>query len=1336
MNEIQKLLGEPLTEEGAGSLLSLVFGTRFAAFAHGGVDRKELCEVTRLGQIRCDEATEKRVEVLLVRVTGSLALRRNRVGLRKIVDKYYSAADSVAGLLAFYYKEGESSWRLSYAYKRAALDEKGEIARVATDLHRCSYLLGPGENTHTPALRLQTLSGAVAARMGVARVGRTRVGDNLGHLYLLDIEKAFSVEAVSEKLFADYRIFYDRFAEELAMPVNRALFGLPARGDFNPRSPEAKPLRDFAKKLMGRLVFLKFLEKKGWLGASDYAAQDGRRDFLLDLFKTYRKDFYVEALVPLFFETLNRPRKGDLFSLTGSKVPYLNGGLFEADYDIEGVNRKIRLSGGLFEELLKFFDQYNFTVDEHDEGDEEIGVDPEMLGRIFERLIEDNEKDMNGTIYTPYAVVEFMCRNSLHLHLCRALGCEREDEKGAALKRLLTEHDVGGLGKAEQKKVEAAARDLKVLDPAVGSGAFPLGMLKELVALRETLAEASGQILARDELKRQIIRTSLYGVDLDPGAVDIARLRLFLALVVDATEPEPLPNLDFKIMQGDSLAEGWDDIPIVFDAAEYRRHSVKESDGLFETGEMERLNKRKRKSASQILKESGEDVLALLDSYYDPSGSPEKKRESRETIEALELYTVRQALESDLAQKKELRRKAEEKKRMDPKPSTLKVLAKTEEAVRLCESRLVSFDSLESGSLRDKPWFLWHYYFHDAFESGGFDIIIGNPPYRANQANENDQAKNKAYPLIDARIKETFVAKSKAQKTKCYDPFSRFYRLAMDFVICGKKNSMVAFITNYACIVKDSFDGFRRDVKECFNQALVINLKGDAHPSGELRKKNGGNIFNDSVRVGIAISIFEKRELRDVFNLLYGEVDDYTSYDEKVSYIKSNPSLVSVTPDVNDNWIGFGGSDFSGLVPICSKEAKMGRAGEGTIFKIFSLGICTNRDDWAYDIDETELSRKIRFFIKVYNDDVGRYTGQKKIAGFVSRSIKYTSELEASAMKGITLSFVESNICKSLYRPWCYLKTYFDENITHRQYKIPLLLDKEGNFIICTSGPKSTKPFQLIGTEAMPNLDTLEKTHCFAIYCYANRVREENITDWSLSLFRDHYKDTSITKEDIFHYVYAVLHNPAYRAKYALDLKRYYPRVPLYKEFRKWAGWGKRLMEIHVDFEKQDEAAGIVEFPGDGKERKCHAADYVKDAEGHRSYTGSVRFSDGSLLKGIPPKAFDYRLGNKSAIEWVLDQYSEKHWPSDEEIAAGKAKPLREDEKVLRDKFNAYRFADYKEKVISLIKRLVTISLETLDIQEKMAKEEDHGMDLRALYDKTQVVEEGVDTDMAAERGE
>lgn len=1336
MNDLRKNLETRFSAEHAAACLAATFGSHWMPFGKAAIDRdpKGLYAVSRAGQIHCSGG--KRAEVLYVEVLGDTAIRRNRASLRKSVDSYFSAEDEVSGVLAFFHKRNEDAWRLSWAYKKAARNDAGKFAVTATETIRCTYALGPGTNVLTPALRLDALS-------------------KIAEPSLADIEAAFSVEAVGEEFFKEYRRFYDLFSAEIAKPRNRKLFGLGADGDLDPHSAEAKPLRDFAKKLLGRLVFLKFLEKKGWLGATEYRKADGRKDFLYDLFKAHRAEFYAEALVPLFFETLNRPRADDRFSLTGTKIPFLNGGLFEPDYDVEAVNRKLTFPGGLFEELLQFFSRYNFTVDEHDEGDAEIGVDPEMLGRIFERLIEDNEKDKNGTIYTPYAVVEFMCRNALLLRLCRELGSEREDKKGIALKKLLTDHDSSGLTEKDIASAENAAKSLKVLDPAVGSGAFPLGMLKELVSLRETIAERRGEKADRERLKREIIRSTLYGVDLDPGAVDIARLRLFLALVVDAAEPEPLPNLDFKLMQGDSLAEAWEDVPVVFDMKEYRAHRVKESDGLFETGELERLNQRKRKSAAQILKESGEDVVALLDDYYDPSGSPEQKRESREKIEALELYTVRHALESERSAKAAALRKAEETDRLKKTPASAKAAERAAAELARVDAFLADFDVLENGTLRDKPYFLWHYYFHDAFESGGFDIIIGNPPYRANQENENDRAKNRAYPLIDARIKETFVAKSTAQKTKCYDLFARFFRLAMDFSLAGKKESLVAFITNYAFIDARTYDGFRKDVRESFGRMFVVNLGGDVRANPKLSGPVN-SIFG--IQAGVAVSFTEPRKKNTAgFTLLYAATEEEATRQEKIAFIESDTRaplpFARINPDPKETWIKQTDSDFDTLIPLCSKDGKFERGTESTIFKLFSMGIITARDEWLYDTSATALGKKVAFFIEEYKTDVrlfklGEIDGYSK----ASKKIKYTTELIAHMEKGNDIKFSESKIIENLYRPFVKMCTFYDEILTHRRNQMPKIFPLD----VSLKKPKANehignnKIIAILSVSSGHELATLSSTmpidycllksgnggtFCLSLFSYRNGSQFDNITDWALAHFRNHYSSSEITKLDIFHYVYAVLHNPAYRLKYAQDLKRDYPRIPLYADFRRWADWGKALMEMHVEFESQDEAEGIVLYPGDGKTTKTHKADYVTDDHGHRSYTGTVRFSDGSILSGIPPRAFEYRLGNKSAIEWVLDQYSERHWPSDEDIAKGKAKPLREDEKVLRDRFNAYRFADYKEHVISLIKKLVGISLATLDIQEKMSELETHGVDARAAYTAA-VDDEAEAAGAAAEGGE
>ena len=935
--EIKKIVATAFTPELPSYLPTLLFPESWEAFPHPVAEKKGDHEIRRIGQIRVTGARETKVDVLAVRVAGDIHLRNNRAGLRSLVDGYMDGI-GVSGILAFYYQEGNAEWRLSYAWKRSVRAD-GETKIVNTRSTRCTYVLGPDSRTRTAAERFSALS-------------------ETGRVTPADIERAFSVESVGKAFFDSYRRHYQRFVEELSTDAVRTLLGVPLCANAAERLASDKPIRDFSKKLMGRLVFLKFIEKKGWLGATDYTARDGDPDFLMNLFKSHRENFYAEALVPLFFETLNTPREGDLFMETGTKVPYLNGGLFEPAYDVDAVNRKLHFKGGLFEELLDFFNQYNFTIDENDDSDAEVGVDPEMLGRIFEQLIEDNEKDMQGTIYTPFEVVRFMCRHSILLHLSRKLGVEPDSDVGEAIKRLIVDGDAASLSDDRKSTLIDALKTIKILDPAIGSGAFPMGMLRELLHARLVLEKTDDV----ERLKREIIRESIYGVDIDPGAVDIARLRFFLSLVVDAKIPEPLPNLDFKIMQGDSLSEAFDDVPVVFDAAEYRKHQLPTSDGHFESGELERLNKRKRKSAAQIMKESGSDVLGLLSSYYDPERSSDKKRMSREAIEELELYTVRHALESDLAAKQAEFDKLEYKARKDPKPSTEKARDKATEALALSRERLTRLDEFESSNRRERPWFLWHYYFHDVFESGGFDIIIGNPPYRANQENENDQAKNKVYPLVYQRIKDTFVAKSTAQKTKVYDLFSCFFRVAMDFALESERRSIVSFITNYAFIAARTYDGFRKDVRENFGRMTIVNLGGDVRSNPRLSGPVN-SIFG--IQAGVAISFIEpKKPKQHTFKLLYTATEEEAKREEKIEFIGRYDTeplpLLPITPDAKENWLNQSDSDFQTLIPLCSKETKLGRVSEGTVFELFSLGVVTNRDEWVYDTAVRFRSKKMK----------------------------------------------------------------------------------------------------------------------------------------------------------------------------------------------------------------------------------------------------------------------------------------------------------------------------------------------------------------------------------------
>ncbi|MFN4806094.1 MAG: hypothetical protein ACK5LH_08955, partial [Akkermansiaceae bacterium] len=368
---------------------------------------------------------------------------------------------------------------------------------------------------------------------------------------------------------------YAAFLEELLSPQRtadtRTRFSIPILDSEEEQSKADKPIRDFTKKLLGRLIFLAFLQKKGWLHVPvdsirstdqqpDWSAGD--KDFLRTYYALAKQSeksesFHADYLAPLFFEALNTERKDHLFPLTGTRIPFLNGGLFEPDpQSLQTIN----FPQHLFENLFDFFGEYNFTIDENDPEDHEVGIDPEMLGHIFENLLEDN-KD-KGAYYTPKVIVSYMCRQSILRYLETHLG------KHEALKLLCEQHEPGDLREkgnwcvANAKRIATLLEVVKICDPAIGSGAFPIGMLNEIVHLRTLLNSELNDPAARAILKKNIIANCIHGVDLDSGAVDIARLRFWLALVVDEETPSPLPNLDYKIMQGNSLLESFQGIDL------------------------------------------------------------------------------------------------------------------------------------------------------------------------------------------------------------------------------------------------------------------------------------------------------------------------------------------------------------------------------------------------------------------------------------------------------------------------------------------------------------------------------------------------------------------------------------------------------------------------------------------------------------------------------------------------------------------------------------------------------------------------------------------------------
>jgi predicted helicase len=613
-------------------------------------------------------------------------------------------------------------------------------------------------------------------------------------------------------------------------------------------------------------------------------------------------------------------------------------------------------------------------------------------------------------------------------------------------------------------------------------------------------------------------------------------------------------------------------------------------------------------------------------------------------------------------------------------------------------------------------------------------VIIGNPPYNANQMNENDNNKNRVYEGIDKRIKDTYIAESNAQKTKVYDMYARFFRWAADRI---NADGVIAFITNRSFIDSRTFDGFRKTMAKEFNEVHIVDLGGDVRANSKLSGTTH-NVFG--IQTGVAISFWVKKHKQKGCKIFYARRPEMETAADKLTWLGESKltgvEFEHVTPDDKGNWINMADNDFDELLPLCSKDTKSSVSSnkEKALFKNFSNGIVSARDDWVFDDRINSLKNKVSYFSKVYEADRVHWLAKKQataIGDFVNRSIKWTSELEEHIKRNTLLEVDDSKIRTALYRPFTKKLVYYDRVWIHRIYQQDVIFPIDGkwnNKVISFLSIVSSHPLATLATDSLFDYCLLKQgngaTQSLPLYIYdKDGNRADNITDWGLKQFQQHYTPLgkrgaggifsaarnppqspfakgevkTITKEAIFHYVYAVLHHPAYREKYALNLKREFPRIPFYDDFAQWAAWGKQLMELHVGFE-QAQAFELERVEktrphpsplpeGEGTKAKQREREEVPKAKLKADKEhGCIILDEATTLRGIPPEAWDYKLGNRSALEWVLDQYKESA-PRDPTI---------------REKFNTYRFADYKEQVIDLLKRVTTVSVETQRIVAAM----------------------------------
>lgn len=681
ISEIRGILENPYDRKVWKSFLQRQFTNnklnaedRIIALSDKSISKKCLS----LGNYEINEYTK--IGIFEIELNDKVNLSRNRVALRNLLK---DITKQVAGAMVVFV-QGDK-WRFSYISKRKVKNkESNTIEDKETAPKRYTYLFGKGEKALTAAQRFDKLI--------------QKQKDNLFDLLSLDdFEDAFSVEKLSKEFFANYKTAYEDFVQFLtgkryAKKGSKYVEQVVADPNWQLTAvfgKDEKQARDFVKRMMGRLVFLYFIQKKGWLAVKQGKEWgEGSPDYLYDLFKNSKQkdDFYARELVPLFFNRLNNEDSEN--TAREERFPYLNGGLFDDTQDKR--YSKLYLPEEVFARMFENFNNFNFTIYEDAPDEHTVAVDPEMLGHIFENLLEDN-KD-KGAFYTPKEIVHYMCKESLKAYLLsnEELKTKNETLVNVAIDKIVNQQelDKDEIEFAEKNayKIIDALENVKICDPAIGSGAFPMGLLQEIFNAQIYLQELKGFKKAKNDadIKKHIIEESIYGVDIDAGAVDIARLRFWLSLVVDEQEPQPLPNLDFKIICANTL------IPL---------------------GEINGLDMEAR--ASLAVKE----LEKIRHDFFNVSSE-----------EKLKLERQFKKVQTDLL--------------------SLRELATTDNYEFY--TKLYSFNPFDFEAA-PCSWFdpSWMFGVKD-----GFDIVIGNPPYVDIKALKNDFVKTlfKLYPTAINRI--------------------------------------------------------------------------------------------------------------------------------------------------------------------------------------------------------------------------------------------------------------------------------------------------------------------------------------------------------------------------------------------------------------------------------------------------------------------------------------------------------------------------------------------------------------------------------------------------------
>ncbi|MEU9780754.1 type ISP restriction/modification enzyme [Streptomyces phaeochromogenes] len=600
-------------------------------------------------------------------------------------------------------------------------------------------------------------------------------------------------------------------------------------------------------------------------------------------------------------------------------------------------------------------------------------------------------------------------------------------------------------------------------------------------------------------------------------------------------------------------------------------------------------------------------------------------------------------------------------------------------------------------------------------------VVVGNPPYSVGQENQNDDNQNVKYETLDTRIQETYAAKSTAtNKNSLYDSYIRAIRWASDRI---KDEGVVAFVSNGGYIDGNTADGLRKSLVEEFNAIYCYNLRGNQRTAGERSRKEGGKIFGSGSRNTVAILILVKGAKNGVPTpdcaLHYRDIGDYLSREEKLRIISSQDLETVrweiITSNVEGDWINQRDERFAEFQAISEKDKKL-----AAIFEVHSSGLKTGRDAWVYNFSEEKVRTNMESMIDFYNDQVQGFHAYCKADGVTASSVKdverwidtdpkkisWNAADKVRLANGEKYVFDAACVVTSSYRPFTKQKLYFLSRLIERTYQMPRIFSaaERENFGFHVTGPGADEPFSALMRDRVPDLQavgTKSNGQFFARYVYRDSPspadggfdfgeeevpsRVDNVTDATLRSYRKVYVDDALTKDDIFYYIYGLLHSPEYRQRFSADLKRSLPRIPKVRDFHGFAQAGHRLADLHINYEHAEPYKGIVETViGDASATPAGELYRVTKMKipkvKGQADRSTIVYNTRVKLTNVPEAAYRYQLGARSAIEWIIDRYQVK---------------VEKASEIVNDPND---WSDDPRYIIDLLKRIVTVSLETMKI--------------------------------------